>query len=66
MSEETLLTAARRAVRFFNIDQSHGGLVSVETIQAIEILDIEVHKEMVARGERAGPPRLVPNAEGGA
>ena len=40
MSEETLLTAARRVVRFFNIDQAHGGLVSVETLRAIETLDV--------------------------
>ena len=42
MSEETLLTAARRVVRFFNIDQQHGGLVSIETIHAVNTLDIQV------------------------
>lgn len=44
-SPETLLSAARRVVRFFNIDMSHGGLVSVETQQAIEVLDIQVSQE---------------------
>lgn len=39
MSEETLLTAARRVVRFFRIDENHGGLISLDTIQAVEILD---------------------------
>ncbi len=42
---ETLLSAARRVVRFFNIDMSHGGLTSVETQQAIETLDIQVSRE---------------------
>lgn len=42
---ETLLSAARRVVRFFNIDMSHGGLTSVETQKAIETLDIQVSRE---------------------
>lgn len=46
MSEETLLSAARRVARYFRIDQEHGGLVSVETIQAVEILDIQVNREV--------------------
>lgn len=45
MSEETLLTAARRVARFFRIDQAHGGLVIIETIQAVETLDIQVSRE---------------------
>lgn len=45
MSEETLHTAARRAVRFYNIDMNHGGLISVETQQAIETLDREIRRE---------------------
>lgn len=45
MSEETLLTAARRAVRFFNIDMNNGGLMMVETQQAMETLDKMVLKE---------------------
>lgn len=43
--EETLLTAARRAVRFFNIDQAHGGLLSRDTEMAMHTLDKEVQKE---------------------
>jgi len=39
VSEETLLTAARRAVRFFNIDMNKGGIMTVETQQAMETLD---------------------------
>jgi hypothetical protein len=42
MSEETLLTAARRVVRFFNIDEAHGGLMSTETVQAVQTLDKQV------------------------
>lgn len=45
MSEETLFTAARRAIRMFNIDQHHGGLVSVETLAAMQTLEIEVERE---------------------
>lgn len=40
MAEETLLTAARRVVRFFNIDNtSGGGLISIDTTTAVETLD---------------------------
>ena len=46
MSEETLLTAASRVVRFFNIDNtSGGGLISVETSTAVETLDKMVRAE---------------------
>lgn len=46
MSEETLLTAARRLVRFLMIDnQSGGGLISIETTQAGETLDKMVRLE---------------------
>jgi bisphosphoglycerate-independent phosphoglycerate mutase (AlkP superfamily) len=40
MSEETLETAARRVIRFVRGDDSaHGGLLSKDTIKAVEILD---------------------------
>lgn len=42
MSEETLFTAARRAVRDYNIDMHGGGLMSVRTQQSMEILKREV------------------------
>jgi hypothetical protein len=46
VSEETLLTAASRVVRFFNIDNtSGGGLISVETSTAVETLDKMVRAE---------------------
>lgn len=46
MAEETLLTAARRVVRFFNIDNTiGGGLISIETSQAVEALDKQVQLE---------------------
>ena len=38
MSEETLLTASRRVVRFFNIDEAHGGFTTTETVKAVETL----------------------------
>lgn len=46
MAEETVLTAARRVVRFFNIDnQLGGGLISIDTTQAIETLDRMIRLE---------------------
>lgn len=51
MAEETLLTAARRVVRFFNIDMGKGGIITVETQQAVETLDRMVLKD-AARSKR--------------
>lgn len=39
MSQETLLTAARRVVNYFNIDMNKGGIIMVETQKAVETLD---------------------------
>jgi hypothetical protein len=44
MAQETLLTAARRLVRFLSIDMNKGGLVSEETEKAITTLDKMVHR----------------------
>lgn len=63
MAEETLLSAARRVARYFHIDQAHGGLVSVETIQAVEILDIQIERETRAKAKAEAVPAA---AEGGA
>lgn len=53
MSEETLLSAARRLVRFIDIDEaSHGGLISRATLPAVETLRIQVQRETL-RLERA-------------
>lgn len=46
MSEETLLSAARRVVRFFNIDLNKGGLITEESQHALETLDREVRSEV--------------------
>lgn len=71
MAEETLLSAARRVVRDFNIDMGHGGLIQPSTQHSIETLDrmvrIEVAREKLAAqnptnmpddpvGERATAP----------
>jgi hypothetical protein len=45
MPQETLLTAARRAVRFFNIDMNAGGLISTDTQIAIDTLDKMIRQE---------------------
>jgi hypothetical protein len=55
MSEETLLTAARRVVRFFNIDQQHGGLVSIDTLRAVETLDVQVSREALLQKHAENP-----------
>lgn len=47
MSAETLFTAARRAVRFFNIDMNKGGLITPETEHAIGLLNRQVQEEAV-------------------
>ncbi|CAD5276857.1 conserved hypothetical protein [Bosea sp. 62] len=53
MSEETLLSAARRALRFFRIDEAHGGLTSQDTLIAMDTLALQVEKES-EREKRAG------------
>jgi hypothetical protein len=42
MPDETLLTAARRVVRFFNIDMQRGGIVTEHTELAMLTLDKQV------------------------
>lgn len=49
MSEETLLSASRRVLRFFRIDEAHGGLTSPETLIAMDTLALQVEKD----GKRA-------------
>jgi hypothetical protein len=51
MADETLLTAARRFVRFFDIDMSHGGIVSTDTQYARDLLSREIERE--AKREKA-------------
>ena len=45
MSEETLLSAARRVARFFRIDEAHGGLTSRDTLIAMDTLDKQIVRE---------------------
>lgn len=52
MTEETLLSAARRAVRFYRIDnETGGGLMTVQTHEAIETLDKMVRQAMATEAE---------------
>lgn len=51
MAQETLLSAARRAFRFYSIDMEKGGIITVETQRAMETL----HK-MVLWESRKPPP----------
>lgn len=52
MAAETLLTAARRVVRFMRIDLNKGGIVAIETQKAIETLDKMVLAETEAEKRR--------------
>ncbi|HEV7258962.1 MAG TPA: hypothetical protein VGN82_14370 [Bosea sp. (in: a-proteobacteria)] len=46
MSEETLHTAARRVMRNLRIDETKGGgMLSIETLHSMSILDIQIEKE---------------------
>lgn len=53
---ETLLTAARRVVRFFKIDENHGGLMSIDTIKAVDELDRQVLLEAKRQNVSPEPP----------
>lgn len=44
--DETLLTAARRAVRNFNIDMNKGGIITEATEHALQTLDLMVSREL--------------------
>lgn len=46
MAEETLLTAARRIVREFNITMQEGGLVNAHLEQAFNTLDKQVRLQI--------------------
>lgn len=52
MAEETIFTAARRAVRDFNIDMNKGGIITVETQRSMETLSRMV--SAVENAERRG------------
>lgn len=56
MAEETLLTAARRVVRFLDIDLCKGGLITTETEIALNALRREM--ERVALREKIERQRL--------
>lgn len=46
MSEETLHSAARRVMRNLRIDETKGGgMLSIETLHSMSILDIQIQKE---------------------
>lgn len=55
MPDETLLSAARRAVRFFMIDMGKGGLITPATEAAMQTLD-RMWRVEAALGLDDGPP----------
>jgi len=52
MSEETLLTASRRVVRFFKIDEAHGGFTTPHTVHAVDTLRRQIELSS-ARGQKS-------------
>jgi hypothetical protein len=48
--QEDLFTAARRLVRYLNIDLQHGGLVTNETEKALSLLELQMREEAKRRG----------------
>jgi hypothetical protein len=59
MAQETLLSAARRAVRFFQIDESHGSLTTVETVAAMQTL----HRQVLIETARQNAAQAAAAAE---
>jgi hypothetical protein len=55
MAEETLLSAARRVLRYFRIDEAHGGLTSPDTLIAMDTLALQVEKESERQSAQAEP-----------
>eukprot|EP01037_Dinobryon_pediforme_P011669 gene11669-11756_t len=48
MSEETLLSTARRVSRNFRIDMEKGGIITVETLCAMDAMDREISRKVAA------------------
>lgn len=55
MAQESVFTAARRVLRFIRIDLEHGGLISRDTLAALDTLEREINCE-AARAKRAPSP----------
>lgn len=53
MAEETLLSAARRVLRYFRIDEAHGGLTSPDTLIAMDTLALQVERESERQSAQA-------------
>lgn len=56
MAEETLLTAARRVCTYLRIDDEHGGLITNDSLKALNTLAIQV--ELALKIEKQGPVRF--------
>lgn len=58
MSEETLLTAARRLVRNVRADDAHhGGLLSRESVISAEMLDLQISRAKKREAKKQGGDR---------
>ena len=64
MSEETLHSAARRVARCCRIDEAHGGLMSIETLQALNTLDIQLGKARERETEARSASYLAVGVQG--
>ncbi len=45
--DETIFTAARRVIVSIQIDDNHGGLLSLDTIKAVQRLEVQLEKEKI-------------------
>lgn len=53
MADETVLTSSRRVLRFIRIDLAHGGLISRDTLAALDTLEREINIEDARARQRA-------------
>lgn len=54
MAEETLITAARRVLRFTRIDEAKGGFIQIETSKALDILEKQLRVAIAEEERKAG------------
>ena len=59
MSEETLLSASRRMVRYFNIDICKGGIIVQATEEALSTLEYQIEQDQRKTSLREAAQRFV-------
>lgn len=54
MAEETLITAARRVLRFIRIDEAHGGFIQTDTSKALDTLEKQLRQAIAEEEAKNG------------